>query len=471
MSLDVRESMEEQYDAGQERLKFIFLGAVYFFLIFGNSIVKDLKDAIFMNIVGRTYVPLAKILAMFVLIPPIFLYAKIVDKLRRYQLLAFFGAFFGIVGIIFAIFLGHPTIGLINTNTNPYRIFGWLFYFFVEGYSPFLVSVFWAFTHSITSPKGARNNYAFMVSASKVGGMLGAGVAWYMFSFYSSSTVFCSLADVRIHQVVLAGASVVVLVVPIVVYALMRNVSGRYLHGYEAAYRAEKKKGEQGKEKTGIWAGLLMLLKYPYVLGIFGMIYFYELVNTVLSYLRLGAAQSQAVNLSQTTSFLLQSTFWMHVLGFMIAFFGTSTLMKRLGERTCLLLIPIISGILLLIYMVETTPMVLAAAWVILKAVNYAFAWPVRESLYIPTVKSIKFKSKAWIDAFGSKSAKACGSTFNILVAKFEVMALAMPLYSAFFASVVSLWVGVAYFLGRRFNKAVANNEVIGLESEEIAEK
>ena len=470
MSLGGRESTGEQYDAGQERLKFIFMGAIYFFLIFGNSIVKDLKDVIFMNMVGITYVPLAKILAMFVLIPPIFLYAKIVDKLRRYQVLAFFGAFFGIVGIIFAFFLGNPEIGLANTNASPYRLFGWLFYFFIEGYSPFLVSVFWAFTHSITSPKGARNNYAFMVSASKVGGMLGAGVAWYMFSFYSTSTVFCSLADVRMHQVILAGASSVVLVIPIVVYALMRNVSGRYLHGYEAAYRAEKEKSKQGKEETGIWAGLLMLIKYPYVLGIFGMIYFYELVATVISYLRLGAAQSQAVNLSQQSIFLLQTTFMMHVLGFIIAFFGTSALMKRLGERTCLLLIPVISGALLAIYMVNTTPTILAAAWMILKAVNYAFAWPVRESLYIPTVKSIKFKSKSWIDAFGSKFAKSSASTFNLLMTKFQPLAMATPIYSVFFASVVSLWAGVAYFLGRRFEKAVANNEVIGIDSEETSE-
>ena len=145
--------------------------------------------------------------------------------------------------------------------------------------------------------------------------------------------------------------------------------------------------------------------------------------------------------------------------------------MRRLGERTCLLLIPVISGMLLFVYMIDTTPMVLTFAWVILKAVNYAFAWPVRESLYIPTVKSIKFKSKAWIDAFGSKFAKAGASTFNILMNFFEVTAMAMPIYSAFFATVVSLWVGVAYFLGHRYDKAVANNEVIGLESEGIAEK
>lgn len=470
MGLDVRESTGEQYEAGQERLKFIFLGAIFFFLVFGYSIVKDLKDSVFMSIVGRDYVPWAKLAALFVLIPPIFLYSKVVDKLRRYQLLASCGVLFGVLGLIFALLLGHPGIGLANTNTGPYRLFGWIFYFFVEGYSPFLVSVFWAFANSITSPKGARRGYAFMVSASKIGGMAGTGLAWFLFSLYRNVTTFGSFADVRIHQFVLAGASLGVLMIPVMVYFLMRKVSGRYLHGYEAAYRAEKEKSKQGKEETGIWSGLIMLLKYPYVLGIFGMVYFYELVATVLNYMRLGVAQAQGTNLAQVSGFLLQSTFMMQSVGLLIALLGTSTLMRRLGERVCLLLIPLISGFLFFILMVETTPIILAGAWVILKAINYAFSWPVRESLYIPTVKSIKFKSKAWIDTFGSKVAKSSGSTFNIFMTKFETIAMATPIYSAFFASVVSLWITVAYFLGRRFELAVARNEVIGLE-QDISEK
>lgn len=471
MSRDVREPMGEQYDAWQERIKFIFLGTIFFFLVCGYSVIKDLKDSIFMNIVGKTYQPLAKLLAMFILIPPIFIYSKVVDKLRRYQLLAASGLLFGLLGIIFAIFLGHPTIGLLNTNNNPDRLFGWLFYFFVEAYTPFLVSVFWAFANSITSPKGAKNNYAFMVSASKLGGMTGTGLAWYLFSLYRSSTVFGALPDVRTHQVVLAGSSLVILMIPLIVYMLMRKVPGRYLHGYEAVYRVEKEKSKSGQEETGMWSGLTMLINYPYVLGIFGMIYFYELVGQVLNYLRLGAAEAQAENVAQISSYLLQMTFVMHAVGFLISFFGTSTLMRRLGERTCLMLIPFLSGLLLFILMMDTTPTILAGAWVVLKAINYAFAWPVRESLYIPTVKAIKFKSKAWIDAFGSKVAKSSGSTFNVLVTQFETMAVATSIYSIFFASVVSLWLGVAYLLGKRFEKAVANNEVIGLESESVGEK
>jgi AAA family ATP:ADP antiporter len=447
----------------QERLKFIFLSAAFFLVIGGYTVARELKESIFISIVGKTYVPWAKLIGMFVLIPAIFMYAKLVDILRRYQVLMFCATFFGCIGLISTYFLGHPTIGLANTQASPSRLFGWFFYFFIEGYSPFIVSVFWAFANSITNPAGARQNYPYMVSASKVGGMLSAGLAWYLFS----RNIECALGscdDVRIHQIVMGVSSCMLLGVALVVYLLMRTVSGRYLHGYEAAYQVEKDKKKR-EEESGVLAGLILLFRYPYVLGIFGMVYFYEVVATVLGYMRLGIAQAQSLNVSQVSAFLFQTIFLMHLVGFFLSFFGTSTLMKRLGERTCLLLVPLLSGVLLLYLMVETTASALIAAWIALKAVNYAFAWPVRESLYIPTVKAIKFKSKSWIDAFGSKFAKSSGSTFNIFVAHLG-SSFATTACSFFFSGVVTLWFIVAFFLGIRFDRAVAANEVIGVEQE-----
>ncbi len=463
MGLEVRESKVEVEP--YERLKFFFLSTAFFFVIGGYTVAKELRDSIFISIVGKTYIPQAKVLSMFVLIPAIFFYAKLVDSLRRYQLLAFYTAFFGLIGLVFTYYLGHPTIGLSNTQASSNRLFGWFFYFFIEGYTPFLVSVFWAFSNSITSPEGAKRNYPYMVSASKIGGMISAGLAWYLFS-QNTSCSFGSHADVWIHQIVMGFSSLMLIVVPLVIYFLMQRVPGRYLHGYEAVYQVEKENKKRGEEEEGgVFSGLILLFKYPYVFGIFGMVYFYEVVATVLSYLRLGIAQAQSLNISQVSAFLFKTIFFMHLIGFFMALFGTSTLMKRFGERTCLMLVPLLSGILLLYLMVETTSSALIGAWVALKAVNYAFAWPVRESLYIPTIKAIKFKSKSWIDAFGSKFAKSSGSAFNMLVSHLGP-AFIMPAYSFFFSGMVALWFIVALLLGIRFDRAVASNEVIGLDKE-----
>ena len=465
MGLDKIEYNEKSDIESYERLKFIFLGIAFFFVIGAVTVAKELRDSIFISIVGKTYQPYAKLLAMFVLIPAIIIYAKMVDFLRRYQLFIFYVLLFGCGGLISTYFLGHPIIGLANTQASPDRIFGWLLYFFVEGYTPFVVSVFWAFANSISSPQGARKNYPYVVSASKVGGMISAALAWYLFS-QNTTCSLGSLADVRAHQIVMGVSSLMLMVIPFIIYLLMKKVPGRYLHGYEAAYQVEKEKKKRGEEgPTGIFSGLILLFKYPYVFGIFGMVYFYEVVATVLGYLRLGVAQEQSLNVSQVSAFLFKMIFFMHLIGFFLSFFGTSMLLKRLGERRCLLLVPILSGILLLYLMIATTPYAVIGAWILLKSVNYSFAWPIRESLYIPTVKAIKFKSKAWIDAFGSKFAKSSGSTFNIFTGHLGTT-LAMPAYSIFFSGIVVLWLLVAFFLGIRFERAIASNEVIGIDNE-----
>ena len=54
---------------------------------------------------------------------------------------------------------------------------------------------------------------------------------------------------------------------------------------------------------------------------------------------------------------------------------------------------------------------------------------------------------------------------FNVFASKMGA-SLMLPVYSFFFAGIVCMWFGVAFLLGRRFEKAVVNNEVIGSQEE-----
>ena len=452
----------------KERLKLFLLSFAYFLIIAAYTAAKELKDSVFVGVVGKDYIPSAKILAMFVLIPAIFFYSKMVDKMRRYQLLMVLSLLYSVVGLVFAFFLGHPTIGLANTNTSWDRLFGWLFFFFMESYTPFLVSVFWAFANSINDPKSARKGYGFMVAASKLGGIVSAGFGWYIFSRCSMDLPESGyLSVVGTHQLMVALGSVFLLIIPVVVYTLMRKVPGHQLHGYEAVYQHEKAKKKAGKAETGIWAGIKMFLRYPYLSGIFGMIFFYEVMVTILSFLRVGVATATYSDLAGVSAYFFKLIFIMHVSGFVISLLGTGALLRLLGERICLILVPVVSGILV-IYLVSSGSAAagVGAAYVMLKSINYAFGVPVRESLYIPTVKEIKFKSKSWIDAFGSKFSKSVGSVFNGFAARFGVGF--MPLiHTPFFVLIIGAWVVTAWLLGRRFEQVVENNEVIGADLEE----
>ena len=467
MSYDIKNSFEHSSSKKKaEKLKFIFLASTFFLIIGAYTLIRDLKNSVFIGLIGKEYIPIARLIFPFLLVPAILVYAKLVDKVRRYYLLTIYSLFYAVLCLIFAFYIGDPLIGIGNTDQSPYRLFGWLFYFFVEGFSPFVLSVFWAFLNSISNVKGAKKSYGFMVSASHLGGMFTAGFAWALFSL-SNFPIIGHITDVAKHRVVLLIAALFLFAVPFVIMLLMKKVPGYFLHGYEAAYKIEKKRGKAGKAKTGVFAGIKMLLKYPYVFGIFSMIFLYEMLNSILSYLRLGVAEKTTTSIAGISGFLFKWVFIMQAVGLLMSFFGTSFLLRKLGTRTCVLLIPIVMGVVVLCFIATDSAFIIMSAFTLMKSINYAFSKPVVESLYIPTLKEIKFKSKSWIDAFGSKFAKWSGSVFN-LVAAHVAPVFFMPLYAFVFAIIIGTWSFSAFLLGRRFDNAIAHNEAIGADLDNV---
>jgi len=452
-----------------ERYKLLFLAVIYFLIIAAYTILRDLKNSVFMATVGKEYIPWAKVGVLFMLIPAILFYSKLVDRVRRHQLLMFYSLFYGVVTFLFSFLIGHATIGIGNTDQSPYRLFGWLFFFFVEGFTPFVLSVFWSFVNSVNKPEEAKRNYGFLVGGSKLGGMLTAGLAWALLSITYVPFFGVMSGEVK-HRLMLIVVSVILLLIPLAVMMLMRTVSGHYLHGYEAVYKVEKRRSKEGTGSTGIFAGLKMFIKYPYVLGIFCMVFFYEVLTTILSYLRLHIAQSSAQSVSGVSAFLFKWVFIMQAAGFVVSFLGTTPILRKFGVRSCLLMIPAFMAIGSFFFFASSTASIIMIAYVFTKTTHYAFSYPVREQLYIPTLKEIKFKSKSWIDAFGSKFAKMNGSAVNIVASKLGA-AFFLPVIGSFFVIMIGIWSVAAYFLGIRFDKAVDNNEVIGLNGHDDNEE
>src|SRR5205814_2128430 len=99
---------------------------------------------------------------------------------------------------------------------------------------------------------------------------------WYIFGV-SAQLVHPYLTHVVAHQMILVISTVFLALVPIASILFIKMVPGYLMHGYEAAYQLEKHKSEAAViSKPSMFAGLEMFGKYPYVLGIFGMIFFYE---------------------------------------------------------------------------------------------------------------------------------------------------------------------------------------------------
>jgi AAA family ATP:ADP antiporter len=89
------------------------------------------------------------------------------------------------------------------------------------------------------------------------------------------------------------------------------------------------------------------------------------------------------------------------------------------------------------------------------KAMGYALNQPAKETLYIPTSKNIKYKSKAWIDMFGFRLAKACGSGIN------EIIGVCVNFSGGIALSMIVVWIFVSRLLGNFFKKTIASKDII----------
>ncbi len=448
----------------QEYHKIVWLTIAFFCVIGSYTVLKEMKDVLFAQIVGSASLSHAKLISMFILIPATLLYAKLVDIMNRLHLLMFYSFLYGIGGIVIAYFLADPVMGLANATPDSGRTFGWVIYLFYEGLVPFVLSVFWAFCNSITGPETAKKAYTLIIAGSKFGGMFMAGTAWLLFS---NAKLLGSYApsDIGLNQFLLIFSSLMLALSPMIIYYLIHHSTEKEMEGYEAVHKLEAEQEKEGVSETGVWAGIKMFYTYPYILGIFGIFFFYELINVVLSIQRTMIAQAGAKDAIDFSATMFRQRFWMHAVGFFVSFFGTRVLVKKLGERICLVLMPLIVGVLVVYLMVACDARAITVVFMALGMINYSFSSPLRESLYIPTVKDIRFKSKSWIESFGQRFAKACGATAIGLIKRVAPVvgsSMYILMYSSFFAAVITLWTIVAYYLGKKYVSVIKNKQVIG---------
>lgn len=455
--------------------KVILLALTFAFFTGTQAIWRSLKSSIFSKIIGAAFISHAKVLSIFFLIPLLLGYSKLVDTLRRHQLVYVFTLLHALGGVIFALALMHPEWGLSVTHSSPNRIVGWLFYLFMESFSAFLSTTFWSFANSVNNPTEARSSYGTLVAGSKLGGLICAG----SFSLFLAATTDVNSSayhffrgslpplsdDITLPAALLLG-SVLLTCAAIAIYTLMRIVPGYYLHGYEEVYKIEKKRELKDESLWGqlksSFDGLYVIVSRPYVFGIFMLSFFHDFIITIFDFLVLQAADSAHATAGALTGFYLNYYMLMHLFGLGISLFGTTMIQRFLGNRIALLVYPFACMIAIVATYIRPSAEMFFNVLVILRALNYGLNHPIREVLYIPTTKEIKFKAKAWTDAFGTRIAKSSAATFTIGITNILSTHAAQSVTGAVTFGATVAWIGVSYLLGRKLQSTIDNKQVIG---------
>ena len=423
-----------------ELKKFFILGVIFALTIAINWLLRTLKDSTFITMVGPCFIPHAKWLSFLVSIPLVALYGKLVDLFSRQRLLYSLCIAYGCACLIFAYFLAHAYANLgLQQIYNP--LLGWLWYLFVESFGSIMITLFWAFVSDTTTPASAARGYGLIALAGQVGNIAGPLLAERQAEHWGTGIL-----------AVIGGGAIFALV-PLFYY-LITYVDQSQLEGFHAYNeKAQEKKDIQ----VDFGEGLGLLMARPYLLGIFGIVSFYEIVYAIFDY-RFKAFAALVYQGEALTRYFGEFGALTGLVAFLCLLCGISNITRWMGLTAALLLAPLCMGILTLVNMSSN---ITAVMWVMVFAnvLNYALHQPTKEQLYIPTTYEAKYKTKAWIEIFGFRGSKALGAGINVAT-------VLLGNYFVIFSTITSLglvgtWFFTAFFLGRTHKKAVTHNKLV----------
>jgi ATP:ADP antiporter, AAA family len=256
---------------------------------------------------------------------------------------------------------------------------------------------------------------------------------------------------------------ILILIMILGIFYFMKTTPKSEMVGYH-----HSDKGGSKDMEPGFLEGLFLMLKQPYLLGIFGVIAVYELIITIIDFnfkfLVFSSFESEALR----SAYLGDYAVMVNVVSFLCLLFGISNIQRRLGIKVSLVLMPFI--VLAMVLAFKAYPVVHTLFWIMVfaKAVNYALNGPALKTLYVPTSRDVKYKSQAWIETFGSRSSKAAGSGINLLKKPFQKwygavdgLAYLIALSSYLSFGLLAAWLLVALYLGKTYEKAVEQDKVV----------
>ena len=457
-----------KFESKAELRKFLLLGAIFGLIIGVYWTLRGIKDTNFGTIVGEEHIWLAKNLSLVVSIPLVLLYTWLIDTFSRYKVFYMFVTFFTIGTILFAIMFHHDTIGLANTTPAFDRYIGWAWYLFVEAFGSLIVALFWVLATDMTLPDSARRGFPMIAMVGQLGNIFGPYLALNALSVFSLPHA----------GMIAAGAGVALGFTGLLMMVFCKVTPPELMKGYHSSDKA----GAGKHKEAGFFEGLFLLLSSWYLLGIFFIVSVYEVIITIIdNYFKVSLIghfkRLHSLDMANklASEFTLTYSMWVGIVALVCLLCGASNIPRKLGIRISLLMLPVLVMVAMLVIRSNAMAgsiMVMCVIMVLAKAVNYALAQPTMKQLYIPTSPDARTKAQGWIEMFGGRSSKALGAVVAgqrkaaWVIAKGKGIPGGSDLFfltcaSVFTLGLVGIWIAVAIYVSRVYNKAIKEDKVV----------
>lgn len=400
---------------------------LFFFVLGSYFAVRPVRETV-ATLLGRDRVAdLWLYTALFaILIVP--LYGWLIARFRRSILLPWV---YGAVAVILGI------IGFnIQMDESNLRV-GTFFYVWISVLNLMLVSVFWSFLLEMFSAEQTKRLFGFIAAGGTFGALVGPLIARLLVDSIGNSGVL------YVGSVGFLGA--------IICQRILIGIWNR-----ERSERmAETPDGSAVAADAGLggnpFAGIFIVLRSPYLLGIASFVVLLSAVNTFLYFEQLRIVTETFEDTTRRTEVFATIDFVVQSLTIFSQLFLTGRIASKLGVRTLLTFVPVLMVIGFLLLSIFNVFGMIAALLVLRRWGEYAFIRPGREMLWGSLDTESKYKAKSFIDVPVYRAADYVGAQ-----AKTALDAVGTsPSGAALIGAVLGvLWVGNGWLLGRKHDDA-----------------
>jgi len=408
---------------------------LFFFMWAGYFSVRPVRETIGTNLGKDATADLWLYTALFsILIIP--LYGAVVGRFRRS---AFLPWTYGLVAIVLAAIGAMFSGGGLDQakfNADPNLVLaGKTFYVFISVLNMFLLSVFWSFLLEMFDRGQTKRLFGVIAAGGSAGALVGPLVADF------------AVTTIGERGILFASAALFVVAIGCQ-RALLRIWRERPLHGAAAS---------DDRPLGGNWlAGIWLILRSPYLLGIALFIVGISAVSTTLYFEQLRIVQATFTVAAERTQIFARMDWIVQSLTVFTQIFLTGRIAARFGVTTLLTIVPIYMIFGFLALAVNASFLLFATVFILRRAGEYAFVRPGREMLWSPLDKETKYKAKNTIDvpvyrtadAFFSQLDVRSGGPVDSWLRSVGITAAGTMIIGAGFAA---LWGIVGWWLGRRF--------------------
>jgi len=405
---------------------------LFFFVLGSYFAVRPVRETIG-TLLGRDRVADLWLYTAIFSIAIVPIYGWLVARVRRSLLLPWI---YGIVALILAV------LGAVMSNDEGNLAVGTFFYVWISVLNLMLVSVFWSFLLEMFTSEQTKRLFGFVAAGGTLGALLGPLTTRLVVdSVGNAGVLWIGTAGFVGTPAALDGNSAVI--------HCEREASDAAA-GISAAAAGARDRGVGGNP----FAGISLVLKSPYLLGIALFVTLLSAVNTFLYFEKLRIVSETFSDTTRRTEVFANIDFVVQSLTIVSQLFLTGRIASKLGVRALLTLLPVVMIGMFMLLAAFNVFGVIALALVARRWGEYAFIRPGREMLFSALDTETKYKAKNFIDVPVYRAADYVGAQAKTAL---DALGSVGPAGVALVgAALAAAWGVTGWMLGSRHDRSAA---------------